>query len=759
MDFLANGLDDNNGNVVPYTDNPFSPEGGRALQPLLGAAAPPDGSVDVRQLLRKYWLLLLIVMILGAAGGFASVVLSSPRYKTHLLIEVLGSNGMVKNNTVDNSNYEATEVNIQTQISILRSGTFLKRAADRFQSETVPLAPTGRDIFSRLRQRVHPATQDPLENARSGLTVAIENFDARPVTHTRLIELTTESTNPDVAAQFLNSMAAEFQEDTSRSRLTASQKTSEWLASQIEDTKVKMQESEEHLRDFIQSSGNVFAGQEATLEDTKLAQLKAQLANIQADRIAKQTRYELTLKNPPDALGEVLGDPGLRGYQDQINGLKREKAALETVYTSKNEKVQKVDAQITSLQKSLDTEVHNVISRIKNDYEAALRQEHLLSSAYSGQSQRVGAEGSKAAQYGALKREVETWRQMYQSLLMQSNEAGLSSSVPISPIRVVEASNPPDAPYRPRPILNISLGTMLGGALCVGLVLLRERSDRSIRAPGVSRRMFNAPELGVIPNLGASDNRVTTGWRSARSIPINGHTDDAATALVSWQSGPTFIAESFRGTLASILRNQATGKSQKAILITSPGPGEGKTTVIQNLGIALAETGRKVLLIDADFRRPHLHRKFSLPNEWGLIDLLCEDRPLSEYPPERLGVFTGFPGLSILPNRISYHNVAKALYSPRLRTIFETLIRRYDMVLIDAPPILHVADTRIIAPLADALILVLRCSVTDRESAMDAYQRIQEDGLTLLGTVLTDYDLNTARKRQYYYDYGDPSRA
>ncbi len=762
MDFLAGGLEDNKGRLVPYAEQPFPSENGRALQPLLnGTDGAAEKEIDVLRLLRRYWLLLLLFMILGAGAGFTSVVLSSPRYKTHLLLEVMGTTSILKNSAVDSGNFEANEVNIETQISILRSGTFLKRAADRFQSETVPLAPTGRDIFSRLRQRIHPATQDPLENARNGLAVAIQTFDARPVNKTRLIELICESTSPDVAAQFLNSMAAEYKDDTTRSRMQTSQKTAEWLAQQIEDTKVKMQESEEHLRDFIAASGNVFAGQDNTLDDTKLNQLKMQLAAIQADRIAKQTRYELTLKNPPEALGEVLGDSGLRGYQDQVNQLKRERASLMTVYTPKNEKVQKIDAQIGSLQKSYDTEAHDVVSRIKNDYEAAVRQEHLLNAAYSSQSQRVGAEGSKAAQYGALKREVETWRQMYQTLLMQGNENGLSSSVPISPIRSVEDAAPPESPYKPMPILNISMGTMLGGVLCGLLVFLRERADRSIKSPGISRRMFNAPELGVIPNLSINNGAPASSWRSTRSIsiPMNGKPDDAATALVSWQSGPTFIAESFRGTLASILRNQAAGKSQKAILITSPGPAEGKTTVIQNLGIALAETGRKVLLIDGDFRRPHLHRKFSLPNEWGLIDLLCEDRPLSEYPPDRLGVFTGFPGLSILPNRISYHNVAKALYSPRLRTIFETLIRRYDMVLIDAPPILHVADTRIIAPLADALILVLRCGVTDRESAMEAYQRIQEDGLTLLGTVLTDYDLSSDRKRQYYYDYGDTSRA
>ena len=139
--------------------------------------------------------------------------------------------------------------------------------------------------------------------------------------------------------------------------------------------------------------------------------------------------------------------------------------------------------------------------------------------------------------------------------------------------------------------------------------------------------------------------------------------------------------------------------------------------------------------------------------------MLCDDTPLSDYAPEQLGVFTGFPGLSILTNRVTQNNVSKALYSPRLRTILETLVERYDMVIVDAPPILSVADTRIIASLTDALILVLRSGVTQRESAIEAYQRIQEDGLAMLGTVLTDYDLGSDRRRQYYYDYGDTSRA
>jgi polysaccharide biosynthesis transport protein len=763
MKFISSGSEDDfNGSLLPSERGYSGVPQQSYVVPGAQAAAPSESvetfKFDIVGLLRKHWLLLASLMVLGVAAGFSSVVLSSPMYKSRLLLEVQDTSGGLQK-AGGGTSAETTEIDIQTQVNILRGETFLKRGAERMQSETVPLPTTGRDIFSRLRQRIHPATQDPLEAAKVGLNVAVRTFDARPVNRTKLIELTCESTSPDVAAQFLNSMASEFVDQSSRDRMQTAQRTAEWLAGQIEDTKSRVQEAEEKVQAFVRSSGNVFTGADnATLDDTKLAQLKAELAKIQQERIFRETRYELTQNNPPQTLAEVLDDSVLRGYQGQLESLKRERAALTTTYTSKYDKVRKVDAQIETLQKAYDNELASTVKRIKNDYDASLKQEKLLNAAYASQASRVGGEQGNAAQYNALRHDVDTLRAEYQSLLMQQNEAQLGSSVPISPMLVVEPSIVPDRPYKPQPVLNISFGAVFGLVLAGGLVILRENMDRSIKSPGLSRRMFNVPELGVIPNLGA------TLIPAAKNGRLNGHglaesQADPTTALITWQSGPAFIMESFRGTLASILRNHAIGKPQKMILITSPGPAEGKTTVVHNLGIALAETGRKVLLVDGDFRRPHLHRKFSLPNEWGLIDLLCDDRPLDEYPPEMLGVFTGLPGLTVLPNRVSSNNISKALYSARLREILEFVGSRYDMVLVDAPPILSVADTRIMAPLTDALILVLRCGVTNREAAMEAYERIQEDGLSLLGTVLTDYDLTADRRRQYYYDYDDRSRA
>ena len=348
MQYLSSGsIDDfsnrSNGDIHHslVRENYLLPEPGRpAYAPVNPHSEEGGGSFQILRLLRKYWLLLLALVILGAIAGFTSVVLSSPMYQSQVLIEIQNPNVGLRNSE-GGGVLETSDVDIQTQVSILQSGIFRRRGADRMQADMVPPAPAGQDIFSRLRQRIRPASQNPMEARSTGLGVAMGTFQARPVSRTRLIELNCQSTSPDVAAGFLNAMAQEFADDSRQSHVQTAQRTSEWIAVQIEETKAKVEESEEHLRDFVQASGNVFAGQDATLDDTKLAQLKGELGKIQNERIARQTRYELTLKNPPEHLAEVLDDGVLRGYQQQIETLKREKAALLTTYTEKHEKVRK----------------------------------------------------------------------------------------------------------------------------------------------------------------------------------------------------------------------------------------------------------------------------------------------------------------------------------------------------------------------------------------------------------------------------------
>src|SRR5579863_9061062 len=190
MELLPNGSPEERNHIVPYDDSSLFFEKPRYAHLTQDAPAEEMGpQINVGLLVRKYWLLAVLLLILGAAGGFASVVLSSPSYRAHLLLEVQNSStSFARNGSSNNDNGDTSEVGIQTQINILRSGTFLQRGAERLQQDQVPLAPTGRDIFARLRQRIHPTIQDPLENARQGLNVAMLSFDAKPVNRTRLIE-------------------------------------------------------------------------------------------------------------------------------------------------------------------------------------------------------------------------------------------------------------------------------------------------------------------------------------------------------------------------------------------------------------------------------------------------------------------------------------------------------------------------------------------------------------------------------------------
>ena len=355
---------------------------------------------------------------------------------------------------------------------------------------------------------------------------------------------------------------------------------------------------------------------------------------------------------------------------------------------------------------------------------------------------------------------MEGLRQLYQSLLVQSSQSGLSNSIPVNPIRLVEPSSPPAEPYSPRPLLNISFGMIAGIFLTGGIAFLREKLDRSVRHPRMSPHLFNVPQLGVIPSatLLEPSGLFARIRRYGPEHQVNGRVrsrEGQTKALTVWGDGPSFMAESFRGTLASLLRDLGTN-APKVILVTSPGPAEGKTTITSNLGIALAETGRRVLLVDADFRRPQLHHLFELDNARGLVDLITQQTPISEFDLNGITSATGVPGLSVLVNRPSQSNVSKALYSPRLRDLLQNLRGQFDIILLDSPPLLHLADARLIAPWTDGVILVVRAGATDRESALEACQCIQADGLALLGTVLNDWNPGKSHvRRNYYYDYSE----
>ncbi len=517
----------------------------------------------------------------------------------------------------------------------------------------------------------------------------------------------------------------------------------------MEETKTRLQDAQQRLQDFVRTSGNLFVLQDNTLADTKLRDLQAQVAAVQNERIARQSKFELVEKTPAASLPNVLDDPAMLSYQTRIADLRQQIAALSTTLMPGNPKLQKLQAQMGELEATLNKEIAGARERVTTEYQSAQRKEKLLKAAYDAQAGQVSSEASKATQYGGLRREVESLQQTYNAMLLQANESNIASQLPINSIKVVDPSAPATAPFSPRPALNVMMG-LIGGLMVSGAIaFLWEKRDNSFRTPGHARSFLNVPELGVIPTVKVEGGKK---WRFGNrnkngSEETNKEFVQVFQTTQAAQAASFRPAESFRVTLASLLRESVTGGRPQAILVTSPSPAEGKTTVASNLGMALAETGRNVLLVDGDFRRPRLHHVFELPNNWGLTSLLAEGANMQDV----VGMSTTFPGLSVLPSGPPPESISKTLYSPALRQFFNLVRTRFDIILIDAPPILEVADARVLGEFADGAVLVLRAGSTDRADALEAAQHLQEDGTLLLGTVLNDW--KPSRKSKNYYEY------
>jgi capsular exopolysaccharide synthesis family protein len=399
------------------------------------------------------------------------------------------------------------------------------------------------------------------------------------------------------------------------------------------------------------------------------------------------------------------------------------------------------------LQKSIDTERAGIQRRSREDFEAAQRRQDMLAAAYSEQTKNVSDMAGKTIQYENLQHEVDTNRELYDALLLRIKQAGLAAAMRSSNVVVVDKAKPPVFPYRPNFPMNTALGLLSGLFVGVGFVLMRDRFNRNIESPGLSPTYLRIPELGVIPAAKLASRRLAWLPASAKA-PLqlkeqNGTSREHAT-----------LAEAYRATLTSILLPTLNGDGPRVLVLTSPDAGAGKTTVTSNLGMATAEIGKRVLLIDADLRRPRLHRLFEIPNSFGLTDILRITTPLEEIPVNQLVRQTKIPGLSLVPSGPTTDGLSSLLYSPRLTEFLQRVAKEFDLVLIDAPPMLHFADARVLGRHSDGVILVLRSGQTKRDAAMLARQRFDEDGTCVLGTILNSWDLKNFRS-PYSYAYSD----
>lgn len=720
------------------------------LEPLQPLSQPDDdagGLPALWQMIRGHRIAIAVVAIVGAALGLAVGMLQTPVYeaKTTLVFQSTRVGDSMAGVAEPDSGGMTPESYLQTQVREMKSRTMTKRVAEKLLKQ-MPGGYQAPDPIARIRSLIGlPAPE------AAGKTLRLPPITTQVKAQDRVIEISCDSPDARFAATYADTLAQEYIDYSMESLWQSAQKTSDWLTHQLQDMRTKLEQSENQLQAYTRDSGLIFTDKDQSVDDERLKQIQNELSTAQADRITKQSAYEIASTTPPEALPQVLDNGRLSEYQSKLADLRRQYAEQSAIYTPAHYKVRELQAQITDLENTLRRERTNIVNRIQNDYQAALKRERMLQTAYTQQMSRVSDLSRKAIYYGMLKREVETNRQVYDQLLQRAKQVGVTGALQPNNVRILDSADVPKRPIKPDPMRNGLMGLAAGFFLAVGFVLAGEFINRSVRVPGESAFHLRVPELGVIPAKASVADQVlfpnvlTKSGAEANTRP--------KLELVTWQDRPSMLAEAYRNALTSILAANGKGRP-KVILITSAGHGEGKSSTVSNLGIALAEISQRVLVIDADLRKPRLHDIFNLPNTWGLSDLLREKSSLRDCPIEALARKSEVDGLYVLPSGPGTVSITNLLYSSRMVELVDRVRNDFDITIIDTPPMSYLSDARVLGQLADAAILVIRAARTTRDEARAAKQRLVDDGIRVLGTILNGWEPKGKGNYAYGYGYG-----
>jgi succinoglycan biosynthesis transport protein ExoP len=762
--------------IVRSAVPPVSP----AYPYLSGVREPRSQWLEYWEALRRKLLMVGLLAALGGGAGLLAALLQHPLYRARTVLDIrnLDENLLNVRDAGAATGASATglpESYLQTEIKILQSDSVLKRALDRMPKvQLASQQPRSLSLFNGLL-RIPQPRQASLNDL---VADASHRIKVRALGNTRIVEILCDGRDGQIAANMCNNLAQTYILYNLESRHESTSETGDWLKSQLESVRLRLTQSESELKDSARESTLVFNNELDNPAQDQLRQLETELSRAQGERISKQSEYEVLLTSGPDALPLSLDQGPIRDYRMRLAELNRQLAEMSTTMTPEHYKIRELKSEISQLASALQKERGDLLNRLRTDYESVQRRETMLKAAYDQQIATVSEHGDKAVRYEMLKRDVDSGRKLYEVLLQRVEEVNLANAMRASTISVVDKAVAPTVPYSPHWPASTAIGFFAGACLGLGLAVISSRSDQTLRVPGEAPSHLHIRELGVIPSA-----RARNAWphfRRARAAPqLNGYLEldldrsklEANRAmtiqicnkqdveLVTLRDDQPQVAEAFCGAMNSLLFAIVGGVRARVIVITSPEVGDGKTSVTTNLAIALARSGRRVALVDGDLRRPRLHEVFDLETQGGLATLLLDSKPIGELAETAIALPTGVEGLFVLPTAAAKgQDVSALLHSARMSALLRRLRGKFDVVLVDSPPMALLSDARVLGSLSDGVLLVFRAGKTTRESAVATQQCFREDGIPILGTVLNDWNSRKSRARaeqhlsRYAYD-------
>lgn len=719
--------------------------GGGVLVPGAAILSSFSGASSIRDYLliarRRVWVILGSVVIVVA---FASLGLmrEKPVYEATGRVainkeseEILG----YKDFNPEASEWEDYTVALDTQLRVIQSSTLAWDVIKQLQLQQrpefggqAPAKSLGASLPGQTDAR-NPATIDAF---KSKLSVSL-------IPNTRILQISFRSNDRQLAADTVNTLAEKFIEQNIRTKYESTMKASDWLSKQLVDMQSKVEESQEKLVQYQREHNIVGVDDKQNITTEKLDEINKELTSAEADRIDKESLMRNVASETPESVS-VSGqhDSLLSKLLSQQSDLNLDLAQAAVTYGQSHPKVIEIKNKLKALDSAIALQLKTVRLRATNDYNVALAREHMLSNELESQKGQANKLNESAIEYTILKRDVDSNRQLYEGLLQKMKEAGVTAGLRSNNIRVIDPAEVPRSPISPN--VPRTLGVAFLGSLTMGLGLafLLESLDKTIRSADQVQIVSGLPTAGMIP-LTASSRLATNSRRSLSGSARQPDFKDAV-EVVSMMRPRSKISEAYRSLGTSILLSGQT--PPKIIMVTSALPEEGKTTTSANTAIVLAQQSNRVLYIDADLRRPSMHRIFNIAEGAGLAGVLTGECTWRK----AISRSSMLPSLHFLPAGHCAANPAELLGSPKMRELLVELQLEFDHIVIDTPPVLTITDAVRLSPCADAVLLVLRSGKTTKEALCRARDVLMQVRANLLGVVVNALDTNM----DGYYSYG-----
>lgn len=705
-----------------------------------------------RILVKRRWVVIITLATIFLLVAIASLK-TTPVYDASGTIAINkpdSSLNFQNSGTLSLDYFDPTE--LDTEVKILQSDILalqviralnLDRSSDSGQA---PPPSSSNDLAPDPLQ-ADPAKASAMINEFKG------NLRVQLSPNTRIVEVHYRSPDPQMAASVVNTLMETYVENNFKARFESTMQASDWLKQQLVDLQMKVETSQEKLVRYQKEHEILGTDEKQNIIMEKLDEINKELTGAESERMDKEALYRLVESGDADAIASsatAIEEEGsgaqsatalLGSLREKQADLKIQAADLSTQFGPSYPKLNQLNNQLKEIDAQIQAEMKKLVAKIRGQYTAALQREQMLNEALDKQKQEANKLNESAIEYSILKRDVDTNRQLYEGLLEKLKEAGVAAGLKSNNFRIVDGARPPQAPVEPNIPRNLLFAAVLGLASGVGLAFLLEGLDNTVRTTEQAQMISGVASLGMIP-LGSKS--ASEGPNPKRLVLA---TSKEAVELVTQVRPQSQMAESYRALRTSLLLSNL-GAPPKVIMVTSALPQEGKTTTSINTAVVLAQKGVRVLLVDADLRRPSIHKTLGMGPHSGLSNVLTGSTTL-EQAITRTAVL---PNLFVLPAGTPPPNPAELLASSNMKDVVDQLKEQFDHIVIDTPPSLSVTDAVVLSPRADAVVLVIRSGQTTKQALRRSRDILMQVNAKVVGVLLNAVDL-TSPDYYYYYEY------